>query len=128
MVALLTSFFGGLALLLAMIGLYGLTSYGVARRRGEIGIRMALGASQGAVLWLVLRDVVVLLGCGAAVGVAASLAAGRLIASLLYGVKPADAATLAAAVLVLAASTSLAGYLPARRAARIDPTAALREE
>jgi len=128
MVALLSGFFGGLALLLAMIGLYGVTAYGVARRQGEIGIRMALGAQQGAVIWLVLRDVVAMLTVGAVLGLAASLAAGRLVASLLYGVKSYDPAPLAIAALLLGAATGIAAYLPARRAARLDPMVALREE
>jgi putative ABC transport system permease protein len=128
MVALLSGFFGGLALLLAMIGLYGVTAYGVARRRGEIGIRMALGAQQGAVIWLVLRDVVAMLAIGTMLGLAASLAAGRLVASLLYGVKSYDPAPLAIAVLLLGAATVIAAYLPARGAALLDPMAALREE
>jgi putative ABC transport system permease protein len=128
MVALLSGFFGGLALLLAMIGLYGVTAYGVARRQAEIGIRMALGAQQRAVVWLVLRDVVAMLAIGAVLGLAASLAAGRLISSLLYGVKSYDPAPLAIAALLLGAATGIAAYLPARRAARLDPMAALREE
>ncbi len=128
MVAWLSGFFGGLALLLAMIGLYGVTAYGVARRQGEIGIRMALGAQQDAVIWLVLRDVVAMLAIGTVLGLAASLAAGRLVASLLYGVKSYDPAPLAIAALLLGAATGIAAYLPARRAARLDPMAALREE
>ena len=128
MVALLSSFFGGLALLLAMIGLYGVTAYGVARRQGEIGIRMALGAQQGAVIWLVLRDVVMMLTVGAVLGLAASLAAGRLVASLLYGVKSYDPAPLRIAALLLGAATGIAAYPPARRAARLDPMVALRED
>ena len=127
-VALLSAFFGGLAVLLAMIGLYGVTSYGVARRQSEIGIRMALGAQPGSVVWLVLRDVAAMLALGTVLGLGASLAAGRLVASLLYGVKPDDAAPLAIAAVVLAIATGLAAYLPARRAARLDPMAALREE
>jgi len=127
-VALLSAFFGGLAVLLAMIGLYGVTSYGVARRQSEIGIRMALGAQPGSVVWLVLRDVAAMLALGTVLGLGASLAAGRLVASLLYGVKPDDAAPLAIAAVVLAIATGLAAYLPARRAARLDPMSALREE
>lgn len=127
-VAMLSSFFGALALLLAMIGLYGVTSYTVARRQGEIGIRMALGAQKGSVIWLVLRDVAVVLAGGVTLGIAAALAAGRLVTSLLYGVKPTDPATLAAAALVLATTAAIAGYLPACRASRRDPMAALREE
>jgi putative ABC transport system permease protein len=128
MVALLSAFFGGLALLLAMIGLYGVTAYGVARRQAEIGIRMALGAQPGSVIWLVLREVAAMLAIGTLLGLGASLAAGRLVASLLYGVKPYDAAPLAIAAVVLGIATGIAAYLPAHRAARLDPMAALREE
>ncbi len=128
MVALLSAFFGGLALLLAMIGLYGITAYGVARRQSEIGIRMALGARPQSVIWLVLRDVTVMLAIGMVLGLAASMAAGRLVESLLFGVKSYDPAPLAIAALVLALATGLAAYLPARRASRLDPMTALREE
>jgi putative ABC transport system permease protein len=127
-VALLSSVFGLLALSLAVIGLYGLTAYGVARRTSEIGIRIALGARQQSVIWLILRDVFVLLAVGGLLGLAASLAAGRLIASLLFGVRPSDPWQLAGAMLVLAVAATLAAYLPARRAARIDPMMALRNE
>jgi ABC-type antimicrobial peptide transport system permease subunit len=127
-VALLASVFGALALLTAMVGLYGLTSHAVARRRGEIGIRMALGAQRSSVVWMVLRDVIVLLGAGSFLGLAAALAAGRFIKSLLYGVQPGDPAHLGIAVALLVAATAMAAYLPARRAARLDPVAALREE
>jgi predicted permease len=128
MVALLSAFFGGLALLLAMIGLYGVTAYGVARRQAEIGIRMALGAQPGSVVWLVLREVAAMLAIGTVLGLGASLAAGRLVAGLLYGVKSYDAAPLAIAAVVLGIATGIAAYLPAHRAARLDPMAALREE
>jgi predicted permease len=128
MVALLSAFFGGLALLLAMIGLYGVTAYGVARRQAEIGIRMALGAQPGSVVWLVMREVAAMLAIGTLLGLGASLAAGRLVATLLYGVKPHDAAPLAMAAVVLGIATGIAAYLPAHRAARLDPMAALREE
>jgi len=128
MVALLSAFFGGLALLLAMIGLYGVTAYGVARRQAEIGIRMALGAQPESVVWLVLREVAAMLAIGTLLGLGASLAAGRPVASLLYGVKPYDAAPLAIAAVVLGIATGIAAYLPAHRAARLDPMAALREE
>jgi predicted permease len=126
--AALTSGFGVLALALACVGIYGIMAYSVANRRNEIGIRMALGAQQGAVIWLVVRDVVMMLAVGAVLGLAASLAAGRLVASLLYGVKSYDPAPLAIAVLLLGAATGIAAYLPARRAARLDPMVALREE
>src|SRR5580658_2346864 len=128
MVALLSAFFGGLALLLAMIGLYGVTAYGVARRQAEIGIRMALGAQPGSVIWLVLREVAAMLAIGTIIGLVASMAAGRLVASLLYDVKPDDAVPLAVAAVVLGIATGIAAYLPAHRAARLDPMAALREE
>jgi predicted permease len=128
MVALLSAFFGALALLLAMIGLYGVTAYGVARRQAEIGIRVALGAQPGSVIWLVLREVIAMLAIGTLLGLGASLAAGRLVASLLYGLKAYDAAPLALAALMLGAAAGLAAYLPARRASRLDPMAALREE
>jgi predicted permease len=127
-VALLSTFFGALALVLAMVGLYGVMAYTVVRRQAEIGIRMALGASSRSVVWLVMRDVLLMLAAGLALGVAASLAAGKLVTSLLYGVKPSDPATMTAAVLVLATATAVAGYLPARRASRMEPTVTLREE
>ena len=126
--ALLSAIFGVLALLLAMVGLYGVTSYAIAQRRSEIGVRMALGAQKSAVYWLVLRDVAIILAAGTALGLAASLAAGRLVASLLFGVRPNDPLQLAAAAITLAAATAIAAYLPARRAARLDPMSALREE
>jgi predicted permease len=121
-------FFGMFALLLACIGLHGLTSYAVERRTGEIGIRMALGAGRSDVLWMVLRQVVVLAGAGLAIGIPASLAATRLVRALLFGLEPGDPLALAAAALVMAAVAMLAGYIPARRASRMDPLAALRYE
>jgi ABC-type antimicrobial peptide transport system permease subunit len=128
LVALLSSFFGGLALLLAVIGLYGVTAYSVAQRRAEIGIRMALGAPRGSVVLLVLRDVGLMLAAGAVLGLGAALAAGKLVAGMLFGVRPADPATLSLAVFLMVFAGLAAGYLPARRAARLDPTAALRQE
>jgi ABC-type antimicrobial peptide transport system permease subunit len=127
-VASLASAFAGLALLLAMVGLYGITAYAVTSRGGEIGIRMALGAQRRSVIWLIMRDVVVLLGLGVVLGLAGALAAGRLITSLLYGIRPNDPAQLAGAVLVLAVCTAIAAYLPARRAARLDPMSALHDQ
>jgi len=127
-VALLSSFFGLLALLLATIGLYGVISYAAARRRGEIGIRMALGAAQRAVTWLVLRDVIYMLAIGTVFGVALSLAGGRFVKSLLFGVEASNPQTLALASAVLCMAALLAAYFPARRAAKMDPMAALREE
>lgn len=128
LVALLSSLFGGLALVLAMVGLYGVTAYSVARRRSEIGIRMALGARAGTVVWLVLRGVAVLTLAGIALGLWASLAAGRLVESLLYGIEPNDAWHIAAAALLLGIASAMAAYLPARSASRLNPVEALREE
>jgi putative ABC transport system permease protein len=128
LVALLSTFFGIIALLLATIGLYGVIAYATARRRGEIGIRMALGAERRSVIWLVLRDVALVLSAGTILGVMASLAAGRLVASLLFGVRPADPITMTIAAVLLITAAGVAGYLPARRAAGMDPMAALREE
>jgi ABC-type antimicrobial peptide transport system permease subunit len=124
----LASFFGVLALLLASIGLYGTMSYSVARRTNEIGIRMALGASGTGVVRLVLRDAVIMIAAGMAVGVPAATAGGRYIRSQLFGLRPADPLTLALACLALATVALLAGYLPARRASRVHPMEALRYE
>jgi putative ABC transport system permease protein len=128
LLATLSGFFGALALLLAAIGLYGVMSYTVARRRNEIGIRMALGAEQQAILWMVLREVLLLVGAGMVVGFAVAAGATRLLASLLYGLNPRDPTTLAVSGIVLLIVSALAGYLPARRAARLDPMTTLREE
>jgi len=128
LVARLASFFGLLALLLACVGLYGVMSYGVARRTNEIGIRMALGAQGRSVLWLVLREALLLVVIGLAVGVLASLAVTKTAASLLYELKPNDPLTIVLATLILTAVALIAGYLPARRAARVDPMVALRDE
>jgi predicted permease len=128
LVSRLSGFFSLLALLLACIGLYGVMSYNVVRRASEIGIRMALGAEADSVLWLVLRETLVLLATGIAIGVPATLAATRLVQSQLFGVKASDTVTLAAALAAIAVVTVTAGYLPARRAAKMDPLAALREE
>ena len=128
LVARLASFFGLLALLLACVGLYGVMSYGVARRTNEIGIRMALGARDQSVLWLVLREALTLVVIGLVIGVVASLLVTKTAESLLYELKPNDPLTIAFATLLLAAVAALAGYLPARRASRVDPMVALREE
>jgi predicted permease len=128
LIARLAAFFGLLALLLACVGLYGVMSYGVARRTNEIGIRMALGARSRSVLWLVLREALVLVGIGLVVGVLASLALTKTAASLLYQLKPNDPLTIGMATIVLMMVALLAGYLPARRAARVDPMIALRDE
>jgi len=128
LVAQLSAFFGALALLLAAIGLYGVLSYSVARRTNEIGLRMALGAQSTGVLWMILREVWVLVGLGIAVGVPVALVTSHFIESQLYGMHSLDFVTLFAAILVLTLIGSMAGLLPARRAARVEPTVALRYE
>jgi ABC-type antimicrobial peptide transport system permease subunit len=126
--AMLAGFFGVLAAALATVGLYGVISYIVARRRNEIGIRLALGAARGQVIFMVMREAGELLVVGVAVGTALSLVAGRSVASLLFGLKPYDAFTLLMADGSLASIAALAAFLPARRAAKLDPMAALRWE
>lgn len=126
--ARLTSIFSALALTLACIGLYGTISYGVGRRRGEIAVRMALGARYGQVLWMILRRALVLALAGVLVGVPVSLWAGQFVSTLLFGLTPHDPATLGFTAAVLIAVASLAGYLPARRAALVDPARALKQE
>jgi predicted permease len=128
LVAKLSGFFGLLALLLAGIGLYGVMAYAVARRTQEIGIRMALGAQRQDVVWLILRETLTVILIGAAIGAPAAAASALLIRSQLFGISPTDPLTLSAAVILLTAVAALAGYLPARRAARIDPMIALRSE
>ena len=128
LVARLTSLFGILALILASIGLYGVMSYFVARRTGEIGIRMALGASRSSVVRIVLQSVLLQIGLGLALGVPAALFAGHLMASQLYGVKAYDPVAFIAATAVLAVCALFAGFIPARRAASIEPMRALRTE
>jgi putative ABC transport system permease protein len=120
--------FAGLALTLAAVGLYGLISYGVSRRTHEIGLRMALGAGARQVGSLVLGRAFLLTLVGTALGLAAALAATRLLAGMLFEISARDPIVFAAAPLVLAAIALAAAYLPARRAMRLDPTAALREE
>jgi predicted permease len=120
--------FAVLALLTACVGLYGTMSYSVARQTGEIGIRMALGAQRGAVVWMVLRRVLILAAAGLAISVPAVLSASRLVESFLFETQPNDPGTLALAGAVLLSAVILAGYAPARRASRIDPLAALRHE
>jgi predicted permease len=126
-VAMLSGFFGGLALLLAALGLYGVTSYAVSRRRTEIGIRMALGAAPSGVVGLVLRRVALLVGGGVACGALASLLTSRFVETLLWGLKPRDPVTLVAASSILTVVGVVAGWVPAWRASRIDPAAVLRE-
>ena len=128
LIASLSAVFGLLATLLAMIGLYGVMAYMVARRTREIGIRMALGALTGNVVWLVMREVLVLTAIGVALGLPIALALSRFVRSQLYGIAGNDPLTIAAATIGLAAIALLAGYIPARRATRIDPMTALRYE
>jgi len=120
--------FGGIAVFVAAIGLFGLMSYNVSRRTREIGIRMAMGAERNAVLGLVVGESMLLVAGGIVIGIAIALGAGRLIASQLFGVQPTDAATMASAIGVMALVSAVAGYLPARRATRVDPMVALRYE
>jgi predicted permease len=120
--------FGGIALFVAAIGLFGLMSYNVSRRTREIGIRMAMGAQRKEVLGLVLRESMLLVIAGIAIGIAGALGAGRFVASQLFGLEPTDPTTLMAAIVVMLAVSAAAGYLPARRAARVDPIVALRYE
>jgi len=124
----LSGVFGPLALILVCIGLYGVMSYAVTGRTGEIGIRMALGAQRKSVLWLILRESLLLIVIGVGIGMPAIFGAGQWIASLLFGVKPADIAALSSAAAVLFGAGILACYIPARRATRVEPTVALRYE
>jgi ABC-type antimicrobial peptide transport system permease subunit len=126
-VATLGGFFGVVALLLAAVGIYGVMAQSVTRRNREIGIRMALGAEPGNVLWMMLRESLAMLGIGAAIGLPAALALTRYTESLLFGVKPQDPVTIAGAVLLLLMVTTLAGFLPAQRATRVQPMEALRQ-
>jgi ABC-type antimicrobial peptide transport system permease subunit len=120
--------FAILALVIAGVGLYGTMAYAVTRRTGEIGIRMALGAQRGAVVRMILRQVVMLAGVGGAIGLLAALAASRLVESFLFGVRASDPLALISAVAILISAALLAAYVPARKASRIDPVAAIRCE
>jgi len=128
LISQLSIFFSLLALLLACIGLYGVMTYNVVRRTNEIGVRMALGAQSSGVLWLVLKESLTLLGVGIVLGVPAALAATRLLQSQLFGIRSSDPVTVLSAVLIVAGTTMVAGYFPARRATRVDPMVALRYE
>jgi len=127
-VVILLGGFAGFALILASLGIYAVISYSVSQRKTEIGIRMALGASPATVRQLILGETMRLAGLGAAIGLVGALLATRLAASLLYGVTATDPVTFAAMIVVLAAVALLAGYLPALRAARIEPVTLLRSE
>jgi predicted permease len=128
MFAKLCTGFAVLALLIACVGLYGTMSYNVTRQVGEIGIRMALGAQRGTVVWMVLRRALLLAATGLAISAPATLITSRLVKSFLFETQPNDPGTLALAGVVLVSAAIFAGYAPARRASRIDPLAALRHE
>ena len=128
LLAMLSGFFGLLAALLATVGLYGVISYTVARRRSEIGIRVALGAARRQVIGMVMREAGLLLVIGVLVGATLSLIAGRSASSLLFGLKSYDPLTLIVSVALLVVIAALASFLPARRASRVDPMEALRYE
>ncbi|HEX4770017.1 MAG TPA: ABC transporter permease [Bryobacteraceae bacterium] len=128
LIASLSTSFGFLATALAAVGLYGVMAFTVARRTREIGIRMAIGAEKRDVLWMILREVLLLLGIGMAIALPSALVLTKYVQSQLYGIQPVDPASIIAAVVVISAVALLAGYVPARRAARIDPMRALRYE
>jgi predicted permease len=128
MVAELSSLFGLLALILASVGLYGVMAYTVARRTGEIGIRMALGARRPQVLWMVLRESLELVAMGVVLGIPLAFAFARLISSQLYGITKGDPLTICVAMALQASIAAIASYIPARRATRVDPMEALRYE
>jgi predicted permease len=132
LIAMLSSFFGALAMVLACVGLYGLLAFIVVQRRNEVGLRMALGAQRVDITWMMVKDALWLVGIGIALGVPAALAvarvAGSRVSGLLFGVEATDPVTIAAATLVLTIVTAAAAYLPARRAARVDPMLVLRAE
>ena len=117
-----------LALVIACVGLYGTVAYNVARRTKEVGIRVALGAQRAGIVWMVLQDVLVVTGVGLAISVPAVLATSRFVEAFLFAMKPNAPMALAAAVAILVSSAIVAGYMPARRASRIDPMEALRHE
>jgi ABC-type antimicrobial peptide transport system permease subunit len=128
LVTRLATFFGFVALILACLGLYGNLSYSVARRTREIGIRIAVGAGKRSVLWLVLRDVLILLAIGVAIGVPLAMATKQFAASLVFGLSPLDPGAMIASTLLLAVFAILVGYIPAHRAATMDPVLTLRQE
>ncbi len=128
LIALLSAGFGLLATVLASVGLYGVMAFVVARRRKELGIRLALGAQRGIMIWLVMREVLVLLAIGLAIGIPAALALSRFVSTQLFGIQPHDPMIAGSTVLLLAVVSAAAGFIPAHRASRIDPILALRTE
>jgi ABC-type antimicrobial peptide transport system permease subunit len=128
LIAMLSAGFGLLATLLASIGLYGVMAFVVARRKKELGIRLALGAQPAFVIWMVMREVLLLLVIGLAIGIPSAMALGSYVATQLYGIQPRDPAIAAWAVVLLTVVSALAGLIPAQRASRIDPILALRTE
>ncbi len=128
LVAQLSAFFGLLAVFLSCIGIYGVMGYVVTRRTNEIGIRMALGAGRSKMLWMVLREILILVTIGVVIGVPVTLAGDRLVSNMLFGLKPTDPPTLVSATVILMIVAAIAGYLPARRASLVDPMVALRYE
>jgi len=128
MLATLSAFFAVLALVLTGIGLFGLTSYGVARRSHEIGVRLALGAARRSIVWLVVREIAVLTLVGGALGLAAYVATSRAVGAFLFGLSATDPPTVAAAAILLAAIALSAGFVPAWRAVHLDPALTLRDE
>jgi ABC-type antimicrobial peptide transport system permease subunit len=126
LMATLSGFFGALAALLASLGLYGVLSYAVAQRTQEIGVRLALGAARGRIVKMIMREAMLLLATGLAIGILLALAAAKTAGALLYGLQPKDPVTYLLAVALLAAVAAAASYLPARRASRVDPMVALR--
>jgi ABC-type antimicrobial peptide transport system permease subunit len=128
LVASFSTLFGLLALALASVGLYGVMAHAVSRRTNEIGVRMALGAQPGQILGMVMQETLLLVALGVAVGIPVALAASRLIRSELYGLGPSDPFTISITTLLMLGVSGLAGYLPARRATKVDPMVALRYE
>jgi len=128
LVAQLSTFFGLLAVFLSCIGIYGLMSYVVTRRTNEIGIRMALGAERSDVRWMVMREILLLVALGTAIGVPVAVAGNRLISNMLFGLQPADPVSLIVAVGAMFIVAIIAGYLPTRRASLVEPMVALRYE
>ena len=128
LIGLLSGIFGGLALVLACVGLYGLMAYAVARRTSEIGLRMALGASRETVLWMVLRESLTLVAIGVVIGIPLVVVGARVVKSQLFGIAPYDPLALISALLVLVAIAAVSGFIPARRATKVEPMVALRDE